>query len=92
MLSSDAFIKRAKELILEYVREHVDPTDDLKIDATSVDVYVVWSTFVLGYQKALLSTSLPDGLYYEITYDVGKNKIYFDAYKRWENRVIDVEG
>ena len=38
--------------------------------------------------KALLSTTLYDGMYYELTYHGGNNAIYLDAYKKFENRVI----
>ena len=27
-------------------------------------------------------------MYYEITYNGDTNEMYFDAYKKWENRVI----
>lgn len=88
MLTSDQFINKAKQLVLEYAKAHTDPTDDLSISLE--DVYVVWSSFILGNQKALLSTTLSDGMYYELTYDRNKNQIYFDAYKKWENRCIDL--
>lgn len=90
MLTSDQFMNKAKQLVLEYAKSHVDPTDNVSISVD--DVYVVWSCFILGNQKALLSTTLPDGLYYEITYDRNQNKIYFDAYKKWENRCIDLDA
>lgn len=88
MLTSDAFIAKAKQIVFDYTKDHLDKTDN--IDFTIDDVYVVCSSFILGNQKALLSTTLPDGSYYEITYDANKNCIYFDAYKKWENRCIDV--
>lgn len=90
MLTSDQFMNKAKHLVLEYAKSHVDPTDNVSISVD--DVYVVWSCFILGNQKALLSTTLPDGLYYEITYDRNQNKIYFDAYKKWENRCVDLDA
>ena len=88
MLTSDQFIQKAKGLVLEYAKEHLDPTDNISI--TIDDVYVVTAAFILGNQKAMLSTTLSDGMYYEITYDRNKNQIYFDAYKKWENRCIDI--
>jgi len=36
----------------------------------------------------LLSTDLPDGMYYEVTYNGEKKETYVDAYKKFENRVI----
>ena len=42
----------------------------------------------LQNHKALLSTTLPDGMYYEITYNGDKKEAYLDAYKKFENRVV----
>ena len=41
---------------------------------------------VLQNNKALLSTPLPDGMYYEFTYNGDKAMAYLDAYKKFENR------
>lgn len=41
--------------------------------------------------KALLSTTVSDGMYYELTYNGDKKELYLDAYKKWENKKIDVE-
>lgn len=31
-------------------------------------------------------------MYYECTYNGDKNELYFDAYKKWENKCIEVKG
>ena len=41
--------------------------------------------------KALLSTTVSDGMYYELTYNGDKKELYLDAYKKWENKKFDVE-
>ena len=38
--------------------------------------------------EALASTTLSDGMYYELTYNGDKDELYFDAYKKWENICI----
>lgn len=83
---SDEFLNVCKELVVEYQNNHLDPTDNVSI--TVDDVYVVSSCFILGNQKALLSTTLPDGMYFEITYDRNNDCIYFDAYKKFHNEKI----
>lgn len=69
--------------VVRYFNEHVDVTNRKALKPE--DVYVVWSCKTLGNNKALLSTNVPDGMYYEITYNGAKNELYFDAYKKWEN-------
>ena len=52
------------------------------------DVYVVWYCKTLQNAKALLSTPVSDGIYYELTYNGDKRELYLDAYKKWENRYV----
>ncbi len=80
--------ERAKQLIVNYFNERVEKTDNKKI--TVDDVYVVWFCKTLQNWKALLSTNVSDGMYYEVTYNGDKKETYIDAYKKWENvRVVD---
>lgn len=87
-IDSQEFINECKVLVAEYTNSHLDVTDNKQI--TKDDVYVVWSTKVLQNNKALLSTPLSDGMYYELTYNGNKNQIYIDAYKKFENMAIDM--
>jgi len=84
------FIPKCKELIVDYHNKTIREFDDNIIDES--DVYVVWKSKVLHHAKALLSTNQPDGMYYEITYNGIGDEIYFDAYVKMENRLIDVKG
>ena len=49
---------------------------------TQMMFIAVWLTKVLQNNKALLSSTLFDGMYYELTYNGDKNELYIDAYKR----------
>lgn len=80
------FIQFCKETIARYVNEHIDRTDNVTI--TADDVYVVWICKSLQNWKALVSTTLPDGMYYEITHNGDKHETYVDCYKKWENFVV----
>ena len=55
------------------------------------DVFIVWSCKTLQNNKALVSTTVSDGMYYELTYNGDKKELYLDAYKKWENKCIKVE-
>ena len=75
-----------KHEVLKYTQAHLDVTDGVTIDIN--DVYVVWYSKTLQNAKALLSTTLSDGMYYELTYNGDKKELYFDAYKKFENKCI----
>lgn len=79
--------KTAKEIVLNYANKHIDKTDNVQI--TLDDVYIVWFCKTLQNWKALVSTTLPDGMYYEVTYNGDKKEVYLDTYKKFDNRKID---
>ena len=80
------FIKLCKDAVVDYFNNRADKTDNILI--SDEDVFVVWCCKTLQNNKALLSTTVPDGMYYEITYNGDKKEAYMDAYKKWENVVV----
>lgn len=78
--------EKARQMVVDYVNEHLDKTDGIQISLK--DTYVVWFCKTLQNWKALVSATLPDGQYYEITHNGDKNETYLDVYKKWENRCI----
>lgn len=82
------FIKIVREEVAKYTNEHLDKSDNKQI--TEDNVFIVWNCKTLQNNKALASTTLLDGMYYEATYNGDKNEIYFDAYKKWENKRISL--
>lgn len=89
-MKSDEFINYAKNLVKNYAWEHLDIQDGVSL--SDFDVYVVWYCYELGHNKALVSTTLSDGMYYEVTYNSNKDEVYLDAYKKFENKCIKVGG
>lgn len=75
--------EQSKQIVVDYFNSHVDKSDNTVI--TKDDVYVVWFCKTLQNWKALLSTNVADGMYYEITHNGDKNETYVDVYKKWEN-------
>jgi len=88
MFGSKEFIEKVKQLVADYANEHLDKSDNIQI--TTDEVFIVWYCKTLQNHKALASTTLFDGMYYEITFNGDKGEIYLDAYKKFENRCIDV--
>jgi len=75
---------KAIEIVKQYIEEHLDKSDP----TPTFEVYTVWKVKVLQNWKYLLSSTLFDGMYYELTYNGDKGEWYLDAYKKFENRVI----
>lgn len=86
------FQKKARDLVYAYVKEHLEKTDT-HVTFGPDEVYIVWFSKTLQNWKALLSTTLPDGMYYEVTYNGDKRVAYLDAYKKFQNVAIvdDIE-
>ncbi len=78
----------ARKIVMDYANDHLDKSDNIQIEMK--DVYVVWFCKTLQNWKALLSTTLPDGMYYEVTYNGDEKEAYLDAYKKFENKCIEL--
>lgn len=78
---------RAIEIVTDYITEHLNKSDL----SPMFSVYTVWKAKVLQNWKFLLSSTLPDGMYYELTYNGDKHEWYLDAYKKFENRLVAEE-
>lgn len=85
-MDTKRFVEQCKQIIVDYYNSRTDKTDHAVISTD--DVFVVWCCKTLQNNKALLSTTVHDGMYYEVTYNGDKNETYLDAYKKWENMCI----
>ena len=87
----DQFITKAKNLVLDDFNQSFFPGDNTKT-ATPDDFYVVWFAKVLGSWKALVSTDIVPGQYWEVTHNGAKEETYVDHYVKHQNRrVTDAE-
>ena len=80
------FFEFSKNAVRNYVINHLDKSDTVP----NFDVYIVWYCKTLQNWKALLSTTLSDGMYYEFTVNGDKDEAYLDAYKKWDNNCIKI--
>jgi hypothetical protein len=80
---------RARNLVYDYVYPRLEKTDTARDTFSIDDVYVVWFAKVLQNWKCLISTNLPDGMYYEVTYNGDRKETYIDAYKKFDNFCVE---
>lgn len=71
-------------ILEDYIAGHLDKSDH----EVEFEVFIVWKCKALQNWKYLMGSTLPDGMYYELTYNGDKQEWYLDAYKKFENRVI----
>lgn len=81
--------EKAKQIVIDYYNEHVEITGNKKLKES--EVFIVWFSKTLQNWKALVSTTISDGMYYEVTYNGDKKETYLDAYKKWENVCVKDE-
>lgn len=84
--TSTDMMTKARNIVYQYFNTHADITNNFNLNIE--DVYVVWFCKTLQNWKALVSTNVADGMYYEITYNGDKREAYLDVYKKWENLTI----
>jgi len=79
--------EKALDIVFKYIVEHLDKSDE----EPEFSLYIVWKCKALQNWKYLISSTLFDGMYYELTYNGDKREWYLDAYKKFENRCIVAE-
>lgn len=87
-MGSKEFLEWCTEEVIRYFNSRVDKTDNKTLKEE--DVFVVWNCKTLKNNKALLSTTVSDGLYYEFTFNGNSEELYIDVYKKWENICINL--
>ena len=78
---SKAYYNQARFLVFNWYKQQG------VTDLTPDDVYVVWFCYILGGWKALVSTTVPDKLYCEVTYNKEKDEVYLDIYEKKEQHI-----
>ena len=62
--------EKALKIVRDYIFAHLDKTDTVP----PFDVYMVWKCKALQNWKYLISSTLCDGMYYELTYNGDKKE------------------
>ena len=87
-MNEKEFVALVKKTVADYANQNLDKTDGKKI--TEDDVFIVCMCKTLQNSKAMASTTLFDGMYYELTFNGDKQELYVDAYKKWQNFTVVV--
>lgn len=82
-MDSKEFVDACVKMVVTDVNDRLLPESVFRI--SDADVYVVWLCEVLQNNKAILSTKVPDGTLYEITYNGDKKEFYLDTYVKQKN-------
>lgn len=81
----------AKKVVLDKYKDvEVKTTDGEDYTLTERDVFIVWFSKTVQNWKAMVSTIVNDGLYYEVTYNGDTNQLYLDSYKLENSESFDV--
>ena len=88
-MDNGKFVELCKGYVVDYANTFMNLNSiNPPVNISKDDVYVVWLNRTLQNNKALLSTAITDGMYYEVTYNGDKNETYVDVYKKWENFTV----
>lgn len=79
--------ERAIQIVNNYIYAHFGKLNEYPTCAV-YEVYIVWKSKTLQNWKYLISSTLNDGMYYELTFNGDKDEWYLDAYKKIDNDVI----
>ena len=82
-MDSYKFQKACKEWLVKYYKDHYNKVIGIE------DVYVVWSCKTLQNNKILMSTTINDGVYVEVTYNGDNKESYFDIYTKARNVLVE---
>lgn len=80
--------EKAISIVRSYIEEHLDKSDGMP----EFEVFTVWKVKALQNWKWLISSSLYDGMYYEVTFNGDKSVFYLDAYKKFQHKDIPLNN
>lgn len=83
-MNNDIFYEKGKRAIINYYLEQ----EGYVLDVDRHPIYTVWFSKTLDHRKALMSSSIADGRYFEFTWNGIKEEGYLDVYKKQKNIVV----
>lgn len=87
-MTTNSFVNLCKSKITNIFNDLVDKSANASVSISNDDVYEVWCSKSGCCNYALLSTTVPDGMYYEVTYNNWTNNLITNSYKKNLNKCI----
>ena len=81
------FDEKAIEIVRDYITEHLDKSDPIP-DFT---VYIVYKRYLNYHLKYFLTSTLSDGMYYDLLHIANENEWHLNVFKRVDNAVVKEE-
>ena len=78
--------KQAKLALVVYLNSQVEFPKGAPI--IEEDVRIVWFTKTLQNWKAMVITTCPDDMYYELTYNGDTKELYLDSYRKSDHFIM----
>ena len=78
-MNPDQFLTKAKESVIKAEKQ---------VDFSPDELFIVWFCKTLGNWKALISTDVYDGAYWEVTHNGAKTETYVDTYNKIRNVAV----
>lgn len=75
-------------VVINLIKDYIISKLDNKDEVPDFKLFIVWKCKILQNWKYLIASTLPDGMYYELTYNGDKKEWYLDAYKKFDNKCI----
>ena len=83
MMGSKEFLEKCKEIVKDYeIKNNFIKNDNIP----EFRVFETWYCKTSQNQKAILATTLFNGMYYECTYDGDKSELHFEVYRKFEDK------
>ena len=83
-MTNTTMIETAKQVALDYINS-IKPAQISTYELE--DIYVVWFCKTIQNWKALVSTDVVNGMYFEVTYNGNTKEIYIDVYEQ-QNHIV----
>lgn len=78
---------KALNIVDEFMKKSFDKSEPVH----EYNLFIVWKCKILQNWKFLISSTLSDGKYYEVTYNGDEGEWYLDCYAKFNNQCVVID-